>query len=82
MYLSIINVKPLEEYKLHLIFENNEEKIFDLSPYLNIGKFSELKNISLFNTVKISFDSIEFGNQLDLDPEWLYLKSSKLKKVI
>ncbi|MBI4777824.1 DUF2442 domain-containing protein [Candidatus Desantisbacteria bacterium] len=78
MYLSIVNVKPLEGYKLLLTFENNEERIFDVSPYLSIGRFSELKELSLFNTVRVSFDSIEWGNRLDLDPELLYLKSIKM----
>jgi hypothetical protein len=75
MYLSIKEVKPLEDYNLLLKFENNEEKIFDVKPYLEIGKFQELKDENLFKSVKISFDSIEWDNQLDLDPELLYQKS-------
>lgn len=75
MYLSVIDVKPMDNYRLFLTFENNEQKIFDVSPYLEIGKFSELKNKEVFNSVKISFDSIEWSNHLDLDPEILYQKS-------
>lgn len=76
MYLSVKSVKPLEGYKLLLMFENNEEKVFDVSPYLEIGRFSELKDIALFNSVSVCFDSIEWANHLDLDPEFLYQKSS------
>jgi hypothetical protein len=76
MYLAVKSVKPLENYKLWLQFENNEEKIFDVSPYLKIGKFAELRDISLFNSVAVCFDSIEWSNHLDLDPEFLYQKSS------
>ena len=75
MYLAIKNVKPLKNYLLLLKFENGEEKIFDVKPYLNIGKFQELKDENLFKSVKVSFDSIEWANQLDLDPEILYEKS-------
>jgi len=75
MYLAIKNVKPLEDYYLLLKFENNEEKIFDVKPYLEIGKFKELKDKNLFKSVKVCFDSIEWDNQLDLDPELLYEKS-------
>ncbi len=78
MYLSVIDVKPLKDYKLLLKFENNEEKIFDITPYLEIGKFKELKDKELFNSVKVSFDTIEWSNGLDLDPEFLYEKSSVL----
>ncbi|MBU0701317.1 DUF2442 domain-containing protein [bacterium] len=75
MYLSIIEVKPLEDFRLLLTFENKEEKIFDVSPYFKIGKFSELRDLFLFNTVKVKFDSIEWENSLDIDPELLYEKS-------
>ena len=75
MYLSIIEVKPLEDYKLHLTFESNEERVFDVSPYLNVGKFAELRDVSLFNTVEVKFDSIEWANRLDFDPEMLYQES-------
>ncbi|MFZ2726480.1 MAG: DUF2442 domain-containing protein [Methylococcaceae bacterium] len=75
MYLTIKKVIALEDYNLLLTFANNEEKLFDVKPYLEIGKFSELKNIALFNTVSVCFDSIEWANHLDLDPEFLYQKS-------
>ncbi len=65
----------MKDYKLLLEFVNGEEKIFDVSPYLNIGKFSELRDLSLFRSVIVKFDSIEWANQLDIDPEILYDKS-------
>ena len=75
MYLAVKDVQPLENYHLLLKFENDEEKIFDLKPYLEIGKFKELKDEKLFKSVRVSYDSIEWANQLDLDPEFLYEKS-------
>jgi hypothetical protein len=75
MYLAVKDVKPLDDYFLLLKFENEEEKLFDVKPYLDFGKFQELKNQELFNSVKVSFDSIEWDNHLDLDPELLYQKS-------
>jgi len=83
MYLAVKDVKPLENYNLLLKFENNEEKVFDVKPYLEIGKFQELKDEDLFKSVKVCFDSIEWANQLDLDPELLYEKSyNKSEKLI
>lgn len=75
MYLSVVDVKPCDNYKLELSFENNEKRLFDLKPYLETGIFSELKDQSLFKTVHISFDTIEWQNGADLDPEILYEKS-------
>ena len=82
MYLAVKDVKPLENYHLLLKFENGEERVFDVKPYLEIGKFQELKDKNLFKTVNVCFDSIEWANQLDLDPELLYEKSYKKSEKI
>ena len=74
MYFSVKNVFALDNYKLLITFENNEKKVFDMSPYLEIGKFAELKENTMFQSVHVSFDSIEWANKLDLDPELLYSK--------
>jgi len=74
-YYSVIEVKPLENYKLRLKFENNETKIFDMSIYLDIGLFKKLKDEQEFRKVRVCFDSIQWENGLDIDPEILYEKS-------
>jgi hypothetical protein len=74
---SVEYVKPLDNYELLLIFDNSEERIFDLKPYLSHGIFRGLKDISLFKTVKVSFDTIEWANGADLCPEVIY-KDSRL----
>jgi hypothetical protein len=78
MYLAVKNARAVDDYKLMVTFENDENRIFDMAPYLNVGKFAELKNKSLFRSVRVNFDSIEWGNRLDLDPEFLYQKSMKI----
>ena len=77
MYLSVVDVKPLEEYKLMLTFENKEKRIFNVSKYLDVGKFVELREPEVFHSVRVKFDSIQWCNHLDLDPELLYEKSVK-----
>ena len=72
MYLAVKEVKPIDNYKLILTFENNEVKIFDMIPYLDKGIFQELKDENLFKAVKVSFYSIEWPNEADIDPETLY----------
>ena len=69
---NLQEVKPIDNYKLILTFENNEVKIFDMIPYLDKGIFQELKDENLFKAVKVSFDSIEWPNEADIDPETLY----------
>ena len=82
MYLSVTNVKPLSDYQLLITFDNSEKRLFDMKPYLDKGIYRELKDESKFKSVRVSFDSIEWCNQADIDPEFLYEKSSEyvLKK--
>ena len=79
-YFAVKRVKPVEDYQLILTFSNGEMRLFDMKPYLNKGIFRELKNISMFNTAHISFDTVEWKNEADLDPEFLYDYSKKIKK--
>lgn len=72
MYIGVKDVKALEDYKLQLTFKNDETKIFDVSPYLDKGIFKTLKDINIFNSVRVAFDSIEWSNGVDMDPETLY----------
>ncbi|MGL6169544.1 MAG: DUF2442 domain-containing protein [Fusobacteriaceae bacterium] len=77
MYIGVKKVIALKDYKLQLIFENDETKIFDVSPYLDKGVFKTLKDINIFNSVRVAFDSIEWSNGVDIDPETLYEDSIK-----
>jgi hypothetical protein len=72
MFKAVIKVIPIENYDLNLTFENGENKIFDMKPYLDLGIFKELKNPEMFNSVRVSFDTIQWQNQADIDPETLY----------
>ena len=76
--ISIKDVNPLDNYLLLLTFENGEKRQFDMKPYLDLGIFKELKDQRLFRTVKTNFDSIEWDNEADFDPEVLYQNSIKV----
>lgn len=78
MYFAVIDVKPQDNYFLLLTFENGERRQFDMKPYLDFGIFQELKDPGLFKTVKTSYDSIEWANEADFDPEILYQKSQRV----
>jgi len=80
MYLAVKGVKPINNYNLILTFSNGEKRQFDMNPYLDKGIFQELRDITKFNTVRLSFDTIEWDNEADLDPEILYKYSVKIKE--
>lgn len=73
------NVIPDNNYSLKITFTNNEVKIFDVKPYLELGAFKELKDLSIFKSVKPFLGSIQWNNGLDICPDTLYLEGkSKL----
>lgn len=72
MYLSVKEVKTLEDYRLLLTFENGEMRIFDMKPYLDKGIYKGLRDISVFKSAKVSFDTVEWNTEADIDPETLY----------
>jgi hypothetical protein len=69
------SVQPLDDYKLALEFENDEHRIFDLKPYLEMGVFKQLKNPALFKTARVVAGSVEWSGEIDLSYDTLYLES-------
>lgn len=75
MLKDIIEVNPLENYKLHLKFEDNREGVIDLSKVIEFdGIFEPLQNLDYFKTVKVNpeWGTIYWDNGADLDPDVLY----------
>jgi len=75
MYIGVKKAETLQNYEILITFENDEEKIFDLKPYLETGLFADLKNENLFKSVRVVFDSLEWNNGVDICPEVLYNES-------
>lgn len=71
----VTHVKPEQDFSLLITFNNGEVKSFDVKPYLGIGIFKELQDMSLFNSVKPCLGSIQWANGVDLCPDTLYLES-------
>ena len=69
---KLIKVKPLNNYTIQLMYENQETKIFSLIPFLHLPIYKKLKDIKLFKQVKIYFNTIQWENNIDIDPESLY----------
>ena len=68
-------VRPLKDYQLELIFENGEQRIFDVKPYLKRGVFVRLQNRATFQAVRVVAGSVEWPGELDLSYDTLYLES-------
>ncbi len=67
-------------YTINIIFDNDEEKVFDVNPYLDKGIFKELKDKKLFKTVRPFMGSIQWIHGQDFCPDTLYLLSNSITK--
>ncbi|RCS59901.1 DUF2442 domain-containing protein [Parvibium lacunae] len=72
---SVKSVAAIEGYTLSLLFENGEQRLFDVSPYLDKGIFTELKDPEYFKQVRVSFGSVEWPHEQDFSKDTLYLLS-------
>lgn len=45
---ELLSVSPKDDYKLLLLYENGEKKIFDVSPYISGAWYGELKDLETF----------------------------------
>jgi hypothetical protein len=72
---NIIQVQPLENHRLKLTFETQENRIFDVTPYLTQGIFTELKDPNYFRQVQLFFGGIQWPNEQDFSRDTLYLLS-------
>ena len=75
------NVNALDDYQLKLEFENGEQRIFDLTPYLSRGIFVRLQNRALFQAARVVAGSVEWPGGLDLSYDTLYLESQPVETI-
>ncbi len=77
MLLDIIEVKPLEGYKLYLKFENGIDGELDFSEFTSFdGVYEPLKDPDYFNRVRVDpeWGTICWPNDASPDPMVLYAK--------
>jgi hypothetical protein len=72
------HVRPLADYRLELLFENGECRIFDVKPYLQRGIFIRLQNPATFQAARVVAGSVEWPGGLDLSYDTLYLESQPI----
>ena len=69
-------VSPLDDYRLELVFENGERRVFDVEPYVGRGGvFARLRNRAVFRAARVVAGSVEWPGEVDLSYDTLYLES-------
>ena len=68
------SILPMPNFILEVVFRNDEKKRFDVKPYMNLGLFKELKDLSLFQTATAKSGTVVWDNGLDICPDTLYIE--------
>jgi hypothetical protein len=71
----VIDAKYLTDFKIHLTFDNSEEKIADCSKWLDGEIFEPLKDVNYFKSFIVDGWTISWKNGADIAPETLYEES-------
>lgn len=66
---KIINVTPLEDKKISVVFSDGISGVFDVSPYIRSDFFKQLEDDDYFRKVKLFFSGIGWPNGQDLGPD-------------
>ncbi len=72
MLIDVISVEPRKDNTLILIFENQEKRRFDMTPYLDKKPFIKLKGSPLFMKAMVANGTVVWPGNIDIAPETLW----------
>ena len=70
--LDVVKVRATPDYRLYLEFENGENRVFDMSPYMDKCPFKSLKGSPLFTRASVDYGTVVWPGNIDIAPETLY----------
>ncbi len=76
--MRIKRIKPNQDYTLHVVTEDGKTGVFDVSPYLELEAFADLKQKDAFQNVMNGGYFIEWDCGADLSADTI---EAQLKRV-
>ena len=77
MFLHIINVNYIEDYKIAVSFNDGRSGTADMRDALNGPVFKDLRKLSVFSQLRLDplLATIVWPNGADFAPEFIYFKA-------
>lgn len=72
---TAIKVTALDDYKLNIVFDNSEQRILDVKPYIKGDWYGVLKDKDYFSKVTVDGFTVIWPDGQDLCPDEVYLFS-------
>ncbi len=80
MMPDVIAFEILTDYKIKVTLSNGKTGIFDVTPYLDRGIFTELKDYDYFKKARLEFGTIVWPNEQDFSPETIEMKMEEIER--
>lgn len=77
--LDVVSVEPRKDNTLIIVFENNEKRLFDMTPYFDKKPFMKLKNSPLFMRATVEYGTVAWPGNIDIAPETLWDYSKRVE---
>ncbi len=72
---AILELQVEPDFLLRIHYANGERRVLDMRPWLSTGVFRRIAEPCVFATARISFDTVEWMNGVDIDPDFVYVRS-------
>lgn len=76
--IDVVNVTATADFKILLLFENGEHRVFDMAPLMNKKPFDRLRDPTRFAQAYIDYGTVVWPGGIDISPEMLYDRSKTL----
>lgn len=78
---KVIGFKTNDDYSLDLKFNDGSVKRFDVTPYLELGVFQELKDLNYFRQAQLAYGTVQWPNEQDFGPDTLYIDGVEISEL-
>lgn len=73
--LDVVSVVAQEDHSLLVVFENGQERRFDMKPLLDKKPFCKLRSLPLFLKATVAYGTVVWPGNIDIAPETLWDRS-------
>lgn len=75
-YSNVIAAKPMDDHRIEVTFECGRIGVFDMVSYFDDPYWSKLRDPSVFRQVRVSFGTLVWPEDIDVDPEEVWQRAT------
>jgi hypothetical protein len=72
MVRDIVQVTPQSDFLLELVYENGEQRRFDMKPLLTIKPWDRIAQPQVFMHARVAYGTVVWPGDIDIAPETLH----------